>query len=71
MDNGKVKNYGAAIDNVGIYEWKTNELCQIEEVEAVGAGNPVQYSAFYNGNHVNYQLDSAKPGHAYVVPIPC
>ena len=40
MDNGKIKHHGAIIDNVGIYEWKTNNLCKIQEIEAVAAGYP-------------------------------
>ena len=48
VENGKIKNPGAGIDNVGIYEWKTNKFCKIEEIEAVGAGYPVVASSVAN-----------------------
>ena len=32
VENGKMKNYGAAVDNVGIYEWKSNKLCKVREI---------------------------------------
>ena len=32
VDNGRIKYHGAAIDNVGIYEWKTNKHCEIQEI---------------------------------------
>ena len=37
VDDGKILHHGVVIDNIGLYEWKTNEYCKIEEIEAVGA----------------------------------
>ena len=47
VDKGSVDNYGAAIDNVGIFAWKTNKLC-IKEIMAVEAGYPVTPISFLN-----------------------
>ena len=48
VDNGKIKYPGAAVDNVGIYAWKTNKFCQVQEIEAVGAGYPIEFSSVLN-----------------------
>ena len=65
VDNGKIKHNGVAIDNVGIYEWRTNELCRIEEIEAVGAGYPVTFSSILNEQHWSYQLNGGRKGVYY------
>ena len=28
LDNGKIDKVGAVIDNVGIYPWKINDICE-------------------------------------------
>ncbi len=45
MDNGKIDSYGAVIDNVGVYPWKTNDI-QYKEVRAVATGHHVSASSF-------------------------
>lgn len=63
MENGKTKGLGVAVDNIGIYEWRDNENCEIEEIEAVGAGYPVSYSSVKNDmKHLSYMLDGGRNG---------
>ena len=64
VDRGTVDNYGAAVDNVGIFAWKTNKLC-IKEIMAVEAGYPVTPISVYTLKHNNYRLDSGEPGQTY------
>lgn len=45
------------IDNIKLYSWKSNKICGINEIEAVGAGGIVTYSTFYDQKHMGYQLD--------------
>ena len=62
VDNGKIKQLGAGIDNIGVYEWKDNDLCKVEEIEAVGAGYPVTFSSVLDEKHWSYQLDGGRNG---------
>ena len=72
FDQGTSNSQGAIVDNIGVYPWKTNQLCLIEETKTVEAGYPVTSVSVYDKRHNHYQINAGEPGQVYAwCPINC